>query len=430
MPYSGDINSFYGDFGNGYVPFFAVIGAYNILMYGDNDVTPATNMVPDAIESFNHMGIFPPIADREINFWGFDHIDTTDMFSSPSGGPVTVFISNNTNPDVATATTVDNVVTVIAGSQYGSTEITVTGDDGSDETFDDVFKITALNPNLLTYDYILEDSPEQGLYPNNQNPYSNSYTDLNWTSINVTETDQIFNVHLSVLWESVDYPNEGTFQVSSPSGTDVPLYESTNTTPVQLEIDASEFNNEPMNGNWIIYMVDSYGDGGHRITNGVATFQVVTSQIGQVAGIVTVNGNPVSGAVISVSNIETISDDQGDFSFDILSDSYTFTCEVEGYDSITIDKNVVTDELTNLDFHFGEIDAPTNVILTKNSLGISLTWPAVTGANSYNIYSYSDPFSDPQTWNLEEEGISGTIWTDSTVDEKKFYYVVSSTDVP
>ncbi len=52
MPYAGEINDFYWDFGNGFVPFFGVIGADNILMYGDNNVTPATNMVSDAIASF------------------------------------------------------------------------------------------------------------------------------------------------------------------------------------------------------------------------------------------------------------------------------------------------------------------------------------------------------------------------------------------
>ena len=188
------------------------------------------------------------------------------------------------------------IITIIIGSELGSTEITVTGDDGSDETVDDVFVVTALNPNLLSYEYNLEDSPNQGLYPNNPNPYSNSYLDLGWTSIDVTETDEISNVHFSVMWESVDYASEGSFRATSPAGTDVLLYASTGTTPVQLELDAIGFNGEAMNGEWIIYMLDSYGDGGHQVTDGVVTFMAGSNEIGQVAGLVTdASGTSIPG---------------------------------------------------------------------------------------------------------------------------------------
>ncbi len=351
MPYAEEIFDFYWDFGNGYVPFFAVIGAYNIYMYGDNEYQPALDMVPEAIESFNHMGVVAPIADQEINFWGFAHIDITDMFASPTGNPITVSITGNSNPDIAGAELEDNIITVIIGSELGSTEITVTGDDGSDETVDDVFVVTALNPNLLSYEYDLEDSPPQGLYPNNPNPYTNSYTDLGWTSISVAETDEIANVHFSVMWESVDYANEGSFRTTSPGGTDVLLYESTSTTPIQLEIDTNGFNGEAMNGDWIIYMCDSYGDGGHQITNGVVTFMAGSTEIGQVTGLVSdTYGNPIPEAVISVSNIATLSDDLGQFSFDILSGNYTFTCEAEGFEVVTIDAEVTTGQWTFLDF--------------------------------------------------------------------------------
>ena len=320
-------------------------------MYGDNDVNPATNMVSDAIESFNHMGVVAPIADLENNFWGFNHIDITDMFVSPSGNTIDVTITDNSNPDVASAVLEDDIITIIIGSELGSTEITVTADDGSDETIDDVFIVTATNPNLLSYEYNLENSPNQGLYPNNPNPYSNSYLDLGWTSIDVTETDEISNVHFSVMWESVDYATEGSFRATSPSGTDVLLYNSANTTPVQLELDATGFNGEAMNGEWIIYMLDSYGDGGHRITDGVVTFMAGSTEIGQVAGLVTNDGGAsIPGAVISVSNITTMANDIGQFSFDILSGDYTFTCEAEGFDTVTIDETVTTGNLTYLAF--------------------------------------------------------------------------------
>jgi len=367
MPYSGDIDGFYWDFGNGFVPFFGVIGAYNILMYGDNDVTPATNMVPDAIESFNHIGVVAPIADIDNNFWGFNHIDITDMFASPSGNPISISITNNSNPNVASVELVDNMITVILGSELGSTEITVTGDDGADETVDDIFEITSRDPNVLAYDYILEDSPDQQVYPGNTNPYSNSYLDLGWTSIEVTETDEISNVLFSVLWESVDYASEGTFHATSPAGTDVELYASTVTTPVQLELYNSGFNGETMNGEWIIYMLDSFGDGGHQVTDGIVTFISETIEIGMVDGLVSDSGGtPIPEAVITVSNIATMADDLGEFSFDILSGNYTFTCEAEGYEVATIDEEVLTGALTSLDFQLTEITG-TNDIPTLNT---------------------------------------------------------------
>jgi Carboxypeptidase regulatory-like domain/Secretion system C-terminal sorting domain len=350
MPFATEVYGYYNDFGNGFVPFFGVIGAYNILMYGDNDYLPAQNMVPAAIESFNHMGVVAPIADREINFWGFDYVDITEMFATPTGNPITVSITGNSNPEVASVELVDNVITVIVGSELGSTEITVTGDDGSDETVDDVFWITALNPNLTSYDYALDDSPAQIAYPNNTAPYSNTYTSFGWTSLAVAETDQVASVHFSMMWESLDYATEGTLRATSPTGTDLEIYASIDTTPVQLEIDNSGFTGEAMNGEWIIYLVDSYGDGGHQVTNATVTFMVASNEIGQVAGLVNENGTPIPEAIISVSNITTMADAVGQFSFDILSGSYTFTCEAEGYETATIDADVTSGELTYLDF--------------------------------------------------------------------------------
>jgi len=403
MPYATEVYDYYSDFGNGYVPFFAVIGAYNLLMYGDNDYQPALDLVPAAIESFNHMGVVAPIADIENNFWGFNQIDITDMFASPSGNPVTVSISNNSNPDVASAEITDDVITVILGSESGSTEITITGDDGSDETVDDVFVVTAFNPNLLTYDYNLEDSPDQGLYPNNPNPYSNSYLDLGWTAIDVTETDEISNVHLSVLWESVDYATEGTFRATSPTGTDVELYASANTTPVQLELDATQFNGEAMNGEWIFYMLDSFGDGGHQVTNGVVSFMAQTDEIGMVAGLVTDNGTPVANAVISVSNIATLSNDVGQFNFDILSGSYTFTCEADGYNTVTIDTDVTTGELTYLEFQLIETTEANDIPTLRTTLHNNYPNPF----NPVTNIAYS--IKDPGKITLEVYNIKGQL---------------------
>ncbi|MBC8313598.1 MAG: right-handed parallel beta-helix repeat-containing protein, partial [Candidatus Cloacimonetes bacterium] len=52
MPYATEVYGYYSAFGNGYVPFFGVIGAGNIYMHGGNDWQNATNAVPDAVASF------------------------------------------------------------------------------------------------------------------------------------------------------------------------------------------------------------------------------------------------------------------------------------------------------------------------------------------------------------------------------------------
>ncbi|MDA3814318.1 MAG: T9SS type A sorting domain-containing protein [Candidatus Cloacimonetes bacterium] len=444
MPYATEVYGYYSDFGNGYVPFFGVFGAYNNFMYGDNDYLPAQNMVPNAIESFNHIGLAFPVADRQINFWGFDHIDITNEFGTPTGNPISsVSITGNSNPNIANVELVDNVITVIVGSELGSTEITVTGDDGTDETVDDVFVITALNPNLLSYEYLLEDSPIQGLSPNNPNPYSNSYIDLGWTSIDVTETDEIANVYFSVMWESVDYVSEGSFRATSPNGTDVLLYNPSGTDPVQLEINATEFNGEAMDGEWIIYMLDSYGDGGHQVTDGVVNFMSDTDEIGQVAGIVSdADGNPIPEAVISVSNIATMADDLGQFSFEILSGDYTFTCEAEGYEVTTIDDEVITDELTYLDFQLtaitGTNDLP--VLITELQSNYPNPFNPVTnisysvkeaGDVTLEVYNIKGQLVTTLVNEVKETGNYTTIWngtdnSNKSVSSGVYFYKMKS----
>ena len=79
LPYSVDIDPYYWDFGNGYIPFFAVVGAYNVLYYGDNAVTGAMGMVPDAVDSFNNLGLTGPVEDQVIFFNEVLSIDISEV---------------------------------------------------------------------------------------------------------------------------------------------------------------------------------------------------------------------------------------------------------------------------------------------------------------------------------------------------------------
>lgn len=78
----------------------------------------------------------------------------------------------------------------------------------------------------------------------------------------------------------------------------------------------------------------------------------------------------------------------------------------------------------------GTLDAPTNIAISASSTEVTITWDAVTDANSYKIFSSTDPYESSENWTLEEEGISGITWSETILVEKKFYYVVASSDAP
>ncbi len=73
---------------------------------------------------------------------------------------------------------------------------------------------------------------------------------------------------------------------------------------------------------------------------------------------------------------------------------------------------------------------PQNVTIAETNDNIVISWDNVAAANSYKIYSSDDPELDLQNWTLEAEGLGATNWTTSGSDQKKFYYVIASTDEP
>jgi len=75
----------------------------------------------------------------------------------------------------------------------------------------------------------------------------------------------------------------------------------------------------------------------------------------------------------------------------------------------------------------GDILPPENVSITISGGNVLLTWDAVDGANSYSVYSWSDPYASYETWTLEESGILVTNWSEPVTGTKLFYYVKAST---
>ena len=72
------------------------------------------------------------------------------------------------------------------------------------------------------------------------------------------------------------------------------------------------------------------------------------------------------------------------------------------------------------------LDIPQNVTIEIIGTDVQISWDSVTGANSYKIYADDDPYADD--WGDAVASVSGTTWSETIVDEMKFYYVVASTD--
>jgi hypothetical protein len=240
-------------------------------MYADNGLDGAEAMVPDAVESFNHMGVINPIDDVTLNFGETFSVDVSNVFADPNGLDITVTLASNSNPDVVNAVLNGTNIDLTATNTLGISTITVQADNGTEQKTT-TFNVNVLDPNPQNATYTTEDSPEQGAYPNNPNPYSNTIEAFDWTHINVTETGLIVSVDLDLDWNSVDYATEGTLHLESPAGTETELYHASNTGITHLDINSTAFVGEEMAGDWKLFIVDSYGDGGHQVTNAQITF--------------------------------------------------------------------------------------------------------------------------------------------------------------
>ncbi|MCK4312677.1 MAG: right-handed parallel beta-helix repeat-containing protein [Candidatus Cloacimonetes bacterium] len=77
------------------------------------------------------------------------------------------------------------------------------------------------------------------------------------------------------------------------------------------------------------------------------------------------------------------------------------------------------------EYQGGTLSAPTNITISISSDSVHISWDAVSGANSYKIYSSDDPYAED--WGDAIASVAVLSWTsDISGIEKKFYYVVAS----
>ncbi|MFP4447131.1 MAG: Ig-like domain-containing protein [Bacteroidales bacterium] len=114
-----------------------------------------------------------------------------------------------------------------------------------------------------TVDYDITDSPDGG-------PYSNTLTDLGWHTFTVSESESIVAVQVDYTWTTDAYAYEGSFHLESPNGTSAVIASGQEDGTYSVVLD--NFEGESLNGDWDIWIEDSFGDGGHQATDVTVTF--------------------------------------------------------------------------------------------------------------------------------------------------------------
>lgn len=107
--------------------------------------------------------------------------------------------------------------------------------------------------------YDVENSPAQTAWN------SNTYDELGWTDMSITDEGEIINWTIDYNWQTDQYGYESVFLVESPQGTQATIATGVEDGTYSVSLDA--FNGEEMQGDWKLWITDDYGDGGHQATD-------------------------------------------------------------------------------------------------------------------------------------------------------------------
>lgn len=110
------------------------------------------------------------------------------------------------------------------------------------------------------YEFIIEDSPAPDAWS------SNTFDELGWVELDVDNVvGEIAGWSIDFHWQTDQYPEDGTFYIESPAGTEILIAAGIPTGDYTFDID--QFNGEQMQGTWKLWIEDSYGDGGIQATD-------------------------------------------------------------------------------------------------------------------------------------------------------------------
>lgn len=135
----------------------------------------------------------------------------------------------------------------------------------------------------------------------------NTLTESGWTTIPVTFTGELASVEVNYTWETDDWPEEGSFHIESPSGVTAMI--ASGNPGGTYSIDLNAFNGLEANGEWKMWIEDSYGDGGHRATNITVNFKLLVSEIewllpGTFSGVIQPGLSVVIGVMMNAADLE------------------------------------------------------------------------------------------------------------------------------
>ncbi len=178
--------------------------------------------------------------------------------------PHTFFVGMPLYPDIVVYPLQLNLNCFVGGSVSG--EFTITNIGNADLYYSITFS-TAI-PEEVSYD--VPDSPSGSSYN------YNTYTELGWTDLQISDVGEIAELQVEYTWDTDNYPTEGSFWMESPAGTTGMI--AAGQTDGTYQVDLDDFTGEQIEGNWKIWIEDTWGDGGHQATNIDLNFTILIEQ--------------------------------------------------------------------------------------------------------------------------------------------------------
>lgn len=120
----------------------------------------------------------------------------------------------------------------------------------------------------------------------------NTYSENGWTDLAVSETGQVGSLLVSYNWNTDNYATEGSLWIESPAGTRIMV--ASGQEDGNYSLINNYFSGESLQGNWKVWLEDSYGDGGHQANNMIVKF-VRATETGNWLSVDNTEGSVVPG---------------------------------------------------------------------------------------------------------------------------------------